>query len=137
MAYAKCGNASMAYKEAGYKVKSDGAIRVNASRMLTNANIQTRIEEIRKQIASEKIMTPIEMQERLTSIARREKQADDQYPSLHAVLKAMDLLGKMQGSFLTRQEVNVTGSINFGSIIERARERVKEIEVKLNAGDPI
>lgn len=68
--YIKNGNASEAYREAGYKAKSAAVIRANASRLLTNANVKKYIEERMKQIASQKIMTATEAVELLTRIAR-------------------------------------------------------------------
>lgn len=68
--YIKNGNASEAYREAGYKAKSATVIRANASRLLTNANVKKYIEERMKQIASQKIMTATEAVELLTRIAR-------------------------------------------------------------------
>ena len=56
-AYLVSGNASEAYTEAGYKGRGATA-RVNASRMLTNANIQDALTERRAQLASAYDVTP-------------------------------------------------------------------------------
>lgn len=124
MAYAKCGNATEAYKQVGYKVKNDNAAAASSSALLRNPKVRARLEAIRKRIESERIMSPMEMQQRLTQIARQEVGAEGKPPPVHAALKAMDLLGKMQGSFITRQEVELSGAVNFGEIIEAARERI-------------
>lgn len=71
--YIKSGNGSEAYRKAGYKAKSDGVVRANASRLLTNANVKKYIDERMKQIASQKIMTATEAVELLTRIARGEE----------------------------------------------------------------
>ena len=47
--YVKDHNGSEAYKRAGYKINGN-ASRVNASRLLTNANVQNRIAELEEQI---------------------------------------------------------------------------------------
>lgn len=81
--YIKNGNASEAYRKAGYKAKSATVIRANASRLLTNANVKKYIEERMKQIASDKIMGVTEAVQLLSSIARGEvtetKVIDTQY----------------------------------------------------------
>lgn len=56
-AYLLSGNASEAYEAAGYKGRGATA-RVNASRMLTNANIQSALAERRAQLASAYDVTP-------------------------------------------------------------------------------
>ena len=112
LAYAECGNATQAYKRAGYKVKSDNVAKSNASRLLTYADVQSRLQEIQAKIESEKIMGPEEMQERLTAIARQTARSpDDKPPDYKDALQAMNLLGKMQGSFMQRQEIDVHGVV--------------------------
>lgn len=120
LAYATSGNATKAYKEAGYKVKSDAAARAHASRLVTKGNVQKRLQEIQDEMASEKIMDAKEMQERLTEIARQTAKesyvlADGSMVERKAgfkdALKAMELLGKMQGAFLDRQQVELSGAI--------------------------
>lgn len=71
--YIKSGNASEAYKLAGYKVKSDKAVRANASRLLTNANIRSYIDKQMAEIESNKIMDAKEAMEFLTGIVRGEQ----------------------------------------------------------------
>ena len=120
LAYVKSGNATQAYKEAGYKCNSEGVVRANASRMLTNANIKSRIAELTKQIASSKIMDAIEAQELLTTIARGEYK--DVYVlqngqtlikpvTLSVRLQAIDKLLRAQGAYLEKREVNMTGGV--------------------------
>lgn len=106
MAYAKSGNATQAYKDAGYKTKNDEIARAAASRLLTNVNVSARIAEINTQIESRKIMDVEEMQQRLTAFARMETTTSE-----GIAIKAMDLLGKMQGVYLQRQEIDINGSI--------------------------
>ena len=120
MAYARSGNATEAYMGAGYTVKSDKTAGVNASRLLGNARVQARLQEIRDKIASEAIMQPKEMQERLSAIARMEATESvrtmdgsevQRKAGFKAALKAMELLGKMQGAFLDRKEVEMKGVV--------------------------
>lgn len=70
--YAKTGNATEAYKEAGYAAKSEGAIYANANRLLKNDKVQARLKELADEIASDKIASIKEIQEYLTSVMRRE-----------------------------------------------------------------
>ena len=120
MAYAKSGNATEAYKQAGYNVKSDAAAAAHAARLVGNGKVQERLKQIRDEIASDAIMQPKEMQERLTAIARMEATETDydvngkpfkSKAGFKDALKAMELLGKMQGSFLTRKEIDISGAI--------------------------
>jgi phage terminase small subunit len=109
--YAQSGNATEAYKKA-YGAKSDGTARANASRMLTNANVQARLQEIAEQIASPKIATIAEIQEGLTKmflgIEKETVYRVDDYgntvaqkreASLHLRLKAGTELAKMLGAY--------------------------------------
>jgi len=68
--YIKSGNASQAYREAGYKATSDSVIRANSSRLLTKANVKQYIEERMDEIASDRIMDAQEALELITRIAR-------------------------------------------------------------------
>ena len=111
LAYAQCGNATQAYKQAGYKVKTDSTARVNGSKLLTNADIQARLQEIHAKIESEKIMGPKEMQERLTAIARQTaRDPSDKAPDYKDALKAMDQLARMSGSYAA-DKLEVSGEL--------------------------
>lgn len=114
-------NATESYKKAGYKVKTDGAARVNASRLLTNANVRKYIEERMKQKESERIASQDEVLEFLTRVMRgqeieevvgftesgpvKEKKA----PSTRDRVKAAELLGKRY--MLFSENVNIAGNV--------------------------
>lgn len=70
--YAKTGNATEAYKEAGYVAKTERAVYANANRLLKNDKVQARLKELADEIASDKIASIREIQEYLTSVMRRE-----------------------------------------------------------------
>ena len=70
--YARTGNATEAYKEAGYAAKSERAVYANANRLLKNDRVQARLKELADEIASDKIAGIKEIQEYLTSVMRRE-----------------------------------------------------------------
>ena len=71
--YIKSGNATEAYVNAGYKVRSNETARANASRLLTNANVKAYIEKRVKQLESAKLATAQETLEYLTSVMRGEQ----------------------------------------------------------------
>jgi len=71
--YIKSGNATEAYVNAGYKVRSNKTARANASRLLTNANVKSYIEKRLKQLESAKLATAQETLEYLTSVMRGEQ----------------------------------------------------------------
>jgi phage terminase small subunit len=50
-------NASSAYSAAGYSASKNGAIRANASRLLTNANVKSRIAALQRQAAARTLVT--------------------------------------------------------------------------------
>lgn len=112
--YLKSGVASEAYKKA-YGGGRDSA-RAKASALLRNDKIQNRLAELQAEIANEKILSAREVQERLSSIARRELTESVVLPSGEEVtrqtsikdsIKALELLGKIQGMFIAKQEVDV------------------------------
>lgn len=119
--YAASGNATEAYKKAGYKVQTDGAARANAARLLTKANIQERLKEIAKEVAAPKIANIQEIQEFLTAVMRQEKteqeivvagdiaETKEKTPPISTAIKAAETLAKLQGAF--RTDINITGAL--------------------------
>lgn len=122
--YAKTGNATESYKVAGYNPKNDNVAGANARRLLLNDKIKGRLAELRDEMASEKIASIAEIQERLTSILRGELQEEQvvvegcgdgvseativkRQPQLKDVIKAADTLAKMQGAYDTKANINV------------------------------
>ena len=135
MAYAISNNATKSYLEAGYKAKNANVAAVSSSKLLRKPNIKLRLDEIREtlrqkeveevaerkaEIETRNIMSIAEMQERLSEIARQEA-TELVYTSNGSIqertvltkdaLKAMELLGKMQGAFLDRQQVEMSGAM--------------------------
>lgn len=100
MEFVRCGNATEAYKNAGYKVRSDKVAGVCAAKLLGNARVQQRIAELRREMDSHKIMDAAERRELLTQFARDEEtgKADR--------LKAMDLLNKMDGVYINKTQIS-------------------------------
>lgn len=122
--YAATGNATQAFKDSGYKWKSENGARVAASNMVNkNSNIINRLRELSDEAKTKAIADIREMQETLTKIIREELDEEKlmtigegegysrivskrQKAALKDRLKAMELLGKMQGAFLDKIEVN-------------------------------
>ena len=98
--FVRCGNATEAYKKAGYKVRSDNTAAVCAAKLLRNAKVQSRIAELREELDSHKIMDAAERRELLTQFARDEETAKPDR------LKAMDLLNKMDGVYINKTQVS-------------------------------
>jgi phage terminase small subunit len=70
--YIETGNASEAYLKAGYKVKSADVAKVNASRLLTNANVKQYIDEMIASKDEDRIAKQDEVLEFLTKVLRGE-----------------------------------------------------------------
>lgn len=121
--YAECGNARQAYIEAGYNCKNENAIDASASRLLSNAKVVERLQELAKIAENDKIADIKEMQQRLTSIIRQETteevpmvvnngdwseiQVVNKKPSINNIISAIEKLGKMQGAFTDRVQVDM------------------------------
>ena len=122
--YLKDCNGSRAYKAAYPNVKSDEAARVNASKLLTKANIKGYIDEQLEKISSKKIADATEVIEYLTSVLRGESSSEiivvegcgDGYSEARAIdkspdekerLKAAELLGKRYGIFTDKMKMEV------------------------------
>ena len=62
--YAKTGNVSESYKNAGYEAKTAKAVYSNAHRLLKNDGIRKRLAELAEEMAADKIADIREIQER-------------------------------------------------------------------------
>lgn len=119
--YAASGNATDAYKKAGYKTNSEKASNANAARLLRLPKIQQRLQELAAELATPKIANIQEIQEFLTSVMRREQEEEEivsagdyadkmeRKTPITAAIKAAETLAKMQGAFKT--DINITGAL--------------------------
>lgn len=123
--YAKTGNATESYKQAGYSPKNDNSAGACARRMLQNVKIKTRISELTEEMASEKIADIREIHEYLTSVIRGETTEDVvvvegcgdgvseaiimkvRTPNKDRI-KAATELAKMKGAYDSKLKVEVT-----------------------------
>lgn len=97
------GNATKAYKDAGYVATDDDTANANASRLIASDKVQERLRELRAPEEEEDIMSIKERRQKLTAIVR------DSELSAQDWMKAIDLLNKMDSLYLQRQEV--TGAV--------------------------
>ena len=81
---------------------SDNSISREASLLMNNPKITQRIEELRKDMYKDTIMTTIQKKEFLTNMILKDAQANRTDK-----LKAIDILNKMDGEYITKIEANV------------------------------
>lgn len=101
--YAKSGNAVQSYIKAYEKNSSYSAAGVESHRLLKNPKVQARLKELYETHNAKRIMQADEIQRTLTEIARNGNMKDR--------LKAIELLCKMGGLFISKQELEITQSI--------------------------
>lgn len=97
--YIQIGNASEAYRKAGYKAKGNAA-EVNASRLLRNAKVQEYIQERNKLLESDRIADMEEVKQFWTETMRN-KEID-----FKDRLKASEYIAKTNAAFIEKREVN-------------------------------
>lgn len=129
-------NATRAYKAAYPHVKSDGAARSNASKLLTKANIKAYIDAKLDELSSKKIADAQEVMEYLTAVMRGDSTASvvvvegqgdgcsaakvlDKPPDEKERLKAAELLGKRYGVFTESIKATVEPSDKLDSILRQ------------------
>ena len=104
--YAKTGNATKAYMEAGYDIKSEAGARASSSKLLTNPNVVAFLSELNESMRSEAIADITEVKEVWTSILRS---TEEETP--HRI-KAGELLMKAAGGFVDKQEIKHSGGVS-------------------------
>ena len=117
--YAASGNATQAYREA-YGVTDETVSASCASKLLKNAKIQARLKEMADELASAKIADSRELQEKLTAVIRQQVTEEiitsdgeriRKQASIRDMLKAVELLCRIQGLFVNRSELDVKGNV--------------------------
>lgn len=89
------------------------AIYVEASRLMDNPMIALRIEELRKEARKEAIMNTIQRKEWLTKLIMQDEKA-----SKTDKLKALDILNKMDGEYVTK----IQGEVELADIRVELRD---------------
>ena len=106
--YVKNGmNGTKAYMKA-YSDVSEETARVNASRLLTNANVKKYIEELQNKKEDKAIMSIQDRKKWLTDLISSKKEK-----SISNKLKALEILNKMDGVYT--QKVEVQGDMNLNN----------------------
>lgn len=88
---------------------TDKQIWEEASKVASNPKVSKRINELREKAESKAIMSAIERKEWLTSVIKEDNLVSDK-------MKAVDILNKMDGEYVTKVEadVNTDITINVG-----------------------
>lgn len=117
--YVELGDGTEAYLKAGYKVKSRDVAKVNASRLLTNANVKKYIDSRIAEKDSKRIAKQDEVLEFLTDVLRG--QVKEQFPLGMGMgeqslvkkeldgkdrIKAAELLGKRYAMWTDKQQLD-------------------------------
>ena len=98
--FLRTGNATEAYKAAGYNPRSDAVAAVCASQLLRKPNVQKYLDELRKEMDVEIIADAFERRVKLTKILR------DGESSAYDITRAIDILNKMDGLYIQRNELS-------------------------------
>jgi phage terminase small subunit len=119
--YAKSGNATRAYINAGYKCKDEKSCRGRASKLLTNDNVKQRLRELHEETKNDSIASIQEIKEFWTKVLRNEEVEDvvgmteggpfrlSKDCNIKDRIKAAELLGRTAGLFV--DNVNLTGNV--------------------------
>ena len=118
-------NATRAYKVAYPTVKKDEVARANASRLLTNANVQKYINDRMQKIHNEKTADAQEVVEYLTSVLRGKstssvlardeigaERVSEKPPDEKERLKAAELLGKRYGLYTDKVDLDADAELH-------------------------
>lgn len=98
-------NQTDAYMEAGYKVKSPEVARANASRLLTNANVEARIAELRAMSVDDTIVTLEWLKEQAKAILKEAREAK-QFAAATGALKELGILSGERVEKSQRENIN-------------------------------
>lgn len=122
-------NGTQAYLKAYKTCKKEETARVNASRLLTNANIQEYVNELQENLKSKAIMSIEERMEWLTNMINgtyKKKSYDgngNEYENEAYdgdKLKAMDILNKMGGVYVTKIQGDV--KVNYEDALKKVSD---------------
>lgn len=137
--YIETGNATESYLRAGYKVKTDGAARANASRLLTKANVKNYIDNRLKELDDARIAKAEEVLKYLTAVMRGEETEEvvvvegsgDGKSNARAIkkevsakerIRAAELLGKRYALFTDKVDMDVNaGTEKLDSILKQLK----------------
>lgn len=117
--YSKSGNATRAYQSA-YGLSDVRACESSASRLLGNPEIQKYLRELSEELSDSTVADRQELQQFATSVLRGEIKSAGldrdgnpiELPArLQDRLKALELLAKLQGLFVSKQELEISQAV--------------------------
>ncbi len=117
--YAKTGNATKSYQLA-YGVSDIRACESAASRLLANGEIQKYLRELSEQVSDDSVADRQELMRFATATLRgeltntildRDGNAVELPARLQDRLKALELLSKLQGLFVSKQELEISQAV--------------------------
>lgn len=116
--YASSGNATQSYMQV-YQTKDSAVAQAAASRLLGDEQIQKYLRELSAEVRDSTVADRQELQQTATAILRgelksatidRNGEVIELPPALKDRLKAIELLAKLQGLFVSKQELEITNS---------------------------
>lgn len=114
--YVSSSNATDAYRKA-YGVTDETTAATCSSKLLRTAKVKDRLKELASEMASRKIAQSIELQEKLTAIIRDKVTEEvilqngdrvQRRVAVRDILKAIEILLKVQGAFVTQIKFDTT-----------------------------
>lgn len=117
--YASSGNATAAYKKI-YDVKDTATAQSASSRLLADERIQKYLRDLSEELQDSTVASRQELQQFATAVMRGEVKSvvldRDGNPielpaQLKDRLKALELLSRLQGLFVSKQELEISQSI--------------------------
>ena len=137
--YIISGNATDAYKKAGYAWKSENTAGVNGHKLLKNHKIANALKERSESISNSKIMDQQEVMERYTAIARGEPKKGvyrenltvkgetfetikeyEHSPSFEDMSKALEQIGKRYAMWTDKQQID--GEMDISVVVDYGDE---------------
>jgi phage terminase small subunit len=119
-------NATQAAIRAGYSEKT---AKQQGSRLLTNADVQTRISELQDEVRQRIDVKVDDVIARLIELSEKSEAAGQFAPAV----RAAELLGKRLGMFVNRLEVSETAAMSDEQLIRQVAGDDEELAARLRA----
>lgn len=104
-----------AYKEAYNAKYSDKSIDEHASTLFNSEKVQERYKELLSKIEDKAIMSAIDRMKWLSNVINNKEFEEDndgfKPADLNTKMKAMDILNKMDGQYVTKVDANVDSDV--------------------------
>jgi len=120
--FIESGNATEAYRRAGYKSKG-AAAEANASRLIRNDKVQEYIAKRNKQLESDRVASMEEVKQFWTNTMR------DNEAEIKDRLKASEYIAKTNAAFIEKQQITGEMTQNIQTDLSKLSvEELKQIE---------